>query len=137
MNSVLNKDTLLEYPLVDMQYVEQGRDLMGEAYEQMVAFLMEDAAAHVKSMCEALESNNFSEVAQPAHTMKSSAKQLGAVQLSELSKRIEACAKQVDEMPSLQEELVKDIVALVDVLEATWLAYRDIGVEVEKGNWVD
>ncbi len=91
-------------PVIDENVIESLRELGGEDDPGLVAELiemfLEDAPRHLDDMITGLESGDLEIVHRSAHTLKSSAANMGAMILSSLCKEVEELARTecVDEL---------------------------------------
>ncbi len=81
-------------PVLSEDVVEELRSVMGEEYLTLVRVFLEDAPTHVQRLEQAAGNGDFAAMVAPAHTLKSSSANLGAMALSAVAKRIEAGARQ-------------------------------------------
>jgi HPt (histidine-containing phosphotransfer) domain-containing protein len=80
-------------PVLDLEVVEELRAIMGAEHDGLVRLFFEDAPAHILNLQAALAANDIPGMIAPAHTLKSSSANLGAMALSSVAKRIEHGAR--------------------------------------------
>jgi signal transduction histidine kinase/DNA-binding response OmpR family regulator/HPt (histidine-containing phosphotransfer) domain-containing protein len=80
-------------PVLAMEIVEELRAVMGPEYLVLIKLFLEDAPTHIQKLEAAAASNNVEAMVAPAHTLKSSSANLGALALSAVAKRIEIGAR--------------------------------------------
>jgi CheY-like chemotaxis protein/HPt (histidine-containing phosphotransfer) domain-containing protein len=80
-------------PVLAMDVVEELRAVMGPEYLVLIKLFLEDAPSHIQKLEAAAASNNIEAMVAPAHTLKSSSANLGALALSAVAKRIEIGAR--------------------------------------------
>jgi HPt (histidine-containing phosphotransfer) domain-containing protein len=80
-------------PVLAMEVVEELRAVMGPEYLVLIKLFLEDAPTHIQKLEAAAASNNIEAMVAPAHTLKSSSANLGALALSAVAKRIEIGAR--------------------------------------------
>jgi signal transduction histidine kinase/DNA-binding response OmpR family regulator/HPt (histidine-containing phosphotransfer) domain-containing protein len=80
-------------PVLDLEVVEELRSIMGAEYQGLIKMFFEDAPAHIQKLQSALAANDIPGMIAPAHTLKSSSANLGAMALSSIAKRIEHGAR--------------------------------------------
>jgi len=80
-------------PVLAMEVVEELRAVMGAEYLVLIKLFLEDAPTHIQKLEAAAASNNIEAMVAPAHTLKSSSANLGALALSAVAKRIEIGAR--------------------------------------------
>ena len=66
---------------------------MGDAFSELVNVFLEDAPGHLARLDAASASGDVAGLVGPAHALKSSSANLGAMQLSAVAKRIEHGAR--------------------------------------------
>ena len=80
-------------PVLAMDVVDELRAVMGPEYVVLIKLFLEDAPSHIQKLEAAAASNNVEAMVAPAHTLKSSSANLGALALSAVAKRIEIGAR--------------------------------------------
>jgi HPt (histidine-containing phosphotransfer) domain-containing protein len=80
-------------PVLAMDVVEELRAVMGQEYVVLIKLFLEDAPSHIQKLEAAAASNNIEAMVAPAHTLKSSSANLGALALAAVAKRIEIGAR--------------------------------------------
>ena len=73
--------------------VEELRAIMGAEHAGLIRLFFEDAPGHIYTLQAALAANDMPGMVSPAHTLKSSSANLGALALSSVAKRIEHGAR--------------------------------------------
>jgi CheY-like chemotaxis protein len=107
---------------VDMETLEELREIAGDETGQIVALFLEDTPRLIAQMTKAATHADHAAMRMAAHTLKSSAANLGAVPLSLMAKRIELDARaQRLEQPAaavslLDAEFARVRMALLDYL---------------------
>ncbi len=81
-------------PVIDRGVVEELRTVMGGDYLELVRVFLDDAPGHIGRMEAAAVANDLNALVAPAHALKSSSANLGAMALSATAKRIEQGARQ-------------------------------------------
>jgi CheY-like chemotaxis protein/HPt (histidine-containing phosphotransfer) domain-containing protein len=80
-------------PVLEMEVVEELRSIMGTEYQGLVKLFLEDAPVHIERLRVAAAASDVPAMVAPAHTLKSSSANLGALALSIVAKRIEFGAR--------------------------------------------
>ena len=95
--------------VIDIEAVEEAKGILKGKYKQMIDVYFKNSTDYISEILEAIEDMNIDEMIRPAHTLKSSSKQMGAIMLSELAKEIEQITKQYEasDDPLPQETLDK------------------------------
>jgi len=109
--------TQQQLDIINMKLVEEARDLMNERFPTMVSYFLEDTEMYLAEIERGVNENNPKIAIPPAHTIKSSAKQLGAERVSEIAQNIEElCRNIVDtgsddltEFQSLAKKLKEEV----------------------------
>ncbi len=83
--------------ILNMSIVEEAKELMSDRFPMMVTYFLEDTQMYLEEIEKAVSENNAEIAISPAHTIKSSAKQLGAERVSEISKAIEEQCRNITE----------------------------------------
>jgi signal transduction histidine kinase/DNA-binding response OmpR family regulator/HPt (histidine-containing phosphotransfer) domain-containing protein len=80
-------------PVLAPEIIEELKAMMGDEYITLVKLFLEDAPKHIQQLETAAASNDIAGMIGPAHTLKSSSANLGALALAGVSKRIELGAR--------------------------------------------
>ena len=89
--------------------IEELRSIMGDDFRGLVRMFLEDAPGHIENLRVAAEANDIAAMVAPAHTLKSSSANLGALALSSVAKRIEFGARtQALTKPSLAVNMLEN-----------------------------
>ena len=91
-----------ERPTLDMEIVEDLKEMMGSDYRSLVRIYLEDSPKLIGQIQIALNNRDCQALVAPAHTLKSSSANLGALVLSDIAKTIEKSARNGDINTSLQ-----------------------------------
>lgn len=81
-------------PAIDDQIVTELLEVMGSEFTALVRVYLEDTPKNLKLLDRAAESGDMQAMIAPSHSLKSTSANLGAMQLSEISKHIEHGARQ-------------------------------------------
>jgi len=76
-----------------MEVLEELEAVMGGDYVSLIQLFLEDAPKQIQQLEQAAAENNIHGMIAPAHTLKSSSANLGALALSAIAKRIEIGAR--------------------------------------------
>jgi signal transduction histidine kinase/CheY-like chemotaxis protein/HPt (histidine-containing phosphotransfer) domain-containing protein len=80
-------------PVLAPEIIEELKAMMGDEYINLVKLFLEDAPKQILQLETAAASNDVAGMVNPAHTLKSSSANLGALALAGVSKRIELGAR--------------------------------------------
>mgnify|MGYP002147647703 CR=1 FL=1 len=85
-----------------MEIVEDLQEMMGSDYQSLVRIYLEDSPKLIHQIQIALDNRDCQALVAPAHTLKSSSANLGAMALSDIAKNIEKSARSGDINTPLQ-----------------------------------
>jgi CheY-like chemotaxis protein/HPt (histidine-containing phosphotransfer) domain-containing protein len=74
---------------IEQSIFDNLRNLMGDEFSALLQAYVEDTADFVKALKEASDNDDYAAIQVPAHSMKSSSANIGAMRLSALSKKLE------------------------------------------------
>jgi HPt (histidine-containing phosphotransfer) domain-containing protein len=110
-----------ELEILNMSIVEEAKELMSDRFPMMVKYFLEDTQMYLEEIEKGVSESNAEIAISPAHTIKSSAKQLGAERVSEIAKAIEELCRDITENGNKDfqqfERLYNDLKSEID--EAT------------------
>lgn len=108
-----------EVKLLDDIAVDEARQILKEKYEDMLQVYIEDSLLYIKEIISAISQNDLNAAIRPAHTLKSTSKQMGAVKLSGIALDIECYAKEGGKGGK-----ITDITTLIEDAEVTFSETR-------------
>ena len=76
---------------------------MKSKFSLIINYFIEDAAAYVEAIKTSFDTNDLSGMAASSHALKSSARQVGALKLSQIAREIEGAARPGGETGELEE----------------------------------
>ncbi len=80
-------------PVLAKEVLDELQAVMGNEYISLIQLFLEDAPKQIQQLEQAAAENNIHGMIAPAHTLKSSSANLGALALSAIAKRIEIGAR--------------------------------------------
>ncbi|MGL6291285.1 MAG: ATP-binding protein [Silanimonas sp.] len=80
--------------VLDDEVLAELREVMGAEFGNLVQMFLVDAAKYIRQLEEAAAGNDLGKMIAPAHTLKSSSANLGAMAVSAAAKRIEVGARE-------------------------------------------
>jgi HPt (histidine-containing phosphotransfer) domain-containing protein len=83
-------------PALQMEVVQDLREIMGAEFDGLVRVYLEDAPIAVGRLQKAAVEGDVAALVAPAHSLKSTSANLGAMRLSDLAKSIEHGARRGD-----------------------------------------
>ncbi len=95
---------------LDANIVAKARKMMKRRFPTMIEYFLEDTQGYIDQIRKGLSQEDVSQLVVPSHTIKSSARQMGALEVSDLAKEIEALAR-------TENTHLKEIAALTDQLQ--------------------
>ncbi|MFK7967900.1 MAG: Hpt domain-containing protein [Rickettsiaceae bacterium] len=104
--------------IINMTAVNTAKDLMGDRFPKMIEYFLEDTQMYMEEIKRGLTEQDLQTILISAHTIKSSAKQLGADRLSDIALQLESlCNEMVDTnnpdflaLEGLNEKLKNEII---------------------------
>ncbi|MGE0251548.1 MAG: Hpt domain-containing protein [Dongiaceae bacterium] len=112
-------------PVIDPELVQEAKQAMKSKFPMMVEYYLEDAHAYIQVICSAYREQNAAKLLAPAHTLKSSSRQMGALQLSELAREIETLTRAVIDGGPQLKTLEDKIARLNSYFQAVEQALRE------------
>lgn len=91
---------------IDVDVYDSIRKLMGDAFAELLDAYREDTAEFVRLMREACNCGDYAAIQVPAHSMKSSSANIGAMQLSAMAKALEEQLRSGKGNPAEMEQQV-------------------------------
>lgn len=93
--------------------------MMGTGFIRIIGYFGEDGAKAVTEIESAQRDGNAAGMVMPAHTMKSEARQFGAMVLGDLAEHIEHHARRCVENQERPDELLVDVAKLRSLFNST------------------
>lgn len=116
--------------ILDLEAVQNARSILKGKYDDMVTIYITNSWEYVEEMTNAVQANDFEAIIRPAHTLKSTSKQMGAFKLSEIAKDIEHIAKTLANEKAEDDQSFKSIAKSIEeiksLLSKTQKAFEDI-----------
>ncbi|MGI9511069.1 MAG: Hpt domain-containing protein, partial [Geminicoccaceae bacterium] len=101
---------------LDSTCLDDMRAVMGDQFKAILEFYLEDAANYLDQIKGGLQSNDGEAIVAAAHPLKSSSRELGVAELSDLAKRIEETVRNADG----QDSRIASIGPLVKQLDVSF-----------------
>ncbi len=89
--------------VVDQQVIGELRDVMGEEFQGLIATYLDNTPALIFQIGEAMDAGDIESLILPAHSLKSSSANIGAMQMSELARRLEMAGRS-ENLSTIKEE---------------------------------
>lgn len=80
--------------IIDQTILAEAKETMKAKFPTIVAYFLEDSEVYIDNIKEGISAVNIEKIVSPAHTLKSSARQMGAILVSEIAKEIEHLARE-------------------------------------------
>ncbi len=120
--------------LLDSEAVASARDILKGKYDAMVGVYIDGSREKIDEITKALEANDMEALIRPAHTLKSTSRQMGAVKISDVAMDIEVAAKAMietkagnDDNEGALHDIGQRAATLSALLEDTEKAFHEMG----------
>lgn len=80
--------------ILDMAAIAEAKATMKAKFPTMVQYFLEDSESYIAAIKEGIAAASAEKIVSPAHTLKSSSRQMGALRVSEIAKSMEALARE-------------------------------------------
>ena len=84
-----------ESEIINIQALDTARNLLGDRFSIIIKYFLEDTEMYSSEIAKGLKEKNIRIISSSAHTIKSSAKQLGIDRVSEVAKQIEGLSQEI------------------------------------------
>jgi len=108
-----------EDQIVDWPTFSAVRAELGANFVRILGYFREDGEAAVAKIEAAMHAKNAAAMVLPAHTMKSEARQFGALPLAVLAEEIEASARHGVEIRAFPDEILPQVAQLRPLYQST------------------
>jgi HPt (histidine-containing phosphotransfer) domain-containing protein len=118
-------DFFASTPLLDVATMQETKSVMRDKFPKMVEYFLEDIGTYIDTISRAVAEGKMEAIIPPAHTAKSSSRQMGAMRMSAIAKAIELTAREAADanaMPTIAGLLP----ALEDAYARTQEAFRQV-----------
>jgi HPt (histidine-containing phosphotransfer) domain-containing protein len=88
------QSTAVAREILDMVAIGEVRAMMKEKFAEILGYFLEDSVMYVQQIAQGCAAGKAEAIVLPAHTLKSSAKQMGAMRLAEHARHIEFAARE-------------------------------------------
>ena len=101
--------TAADFSVLDVTVLDDLREVMEDEFHNILASYLENAPLQLEMLEDAAKAGDIDTMVRPAHSLKSSSANVGAVRVSELAKEIETNAREksrtaaVAALPELRE----------------------------------
>lgn len=80
------------------------RDMMGDKFTRVLQFYLDDGEAYVRTIRDALARSDYAAMVRPAHSLKSSSRQIGAVNFGDMADELEKATRSASEGKATPDE---------------------------------
>ena len=115
-NMDLPKAANLEDEILDENTIDDARNVLKDKYFETVDMYIDSSHERVAEILAALDAEDIEAVIRPAHTLKSTSMQMGAVRLSELAKSVEYKAKAIADGEEEDVAVIRGLMEAVQVM---------------------
>ncbi|PZQ46649.1 MAG: hypothetical protein DI551_04675 [Micavibrio aeruginosavorus] len=109
--------------LLERDAYEEAKALLKDKFDFLLGCYIDDVESYIREIQDALANADMEAVIRPAHTIKSTSKRMGAMQLAELAKDIESAAREATEQQNgefqASEDLLESIRKMPDLFDRT------------------
>jgi len=116
-----------ELPIIDTSSIEEVKETMGDKLPRMFNYFFEDSQSYFNSIENGFNTSNIDEIINSAHSLKSSSKLIGALQLSKKAEYIESAGRRAKTESSEESFILKvenDIQIIRNILDITHKQYK-------------
>lgn len=111
--------------IIDINIINEAKILMGKRFPLMIKYFTEDTKAYLAEIARACVDRDIKIALLPAHTIKSSAKQMGIMIVSEIAEQIELLCQNMiknnnenyTELDNLYHQLNKEVAVALPELD--------------------
>ena len=107
-----------EQNILDLTILAEAKETMKAKFATMVTYFLEDAENYISSIGDGIAANQVEKIVSPAHTLKSSSHQMGAIKMSETAKEMEHIAR---EQSSAGKNDMQPFVEMLPKLKAVFI----------------
>ena len=110
---VESKTVVAETPIFEQACLDDMRDVMGDQFKMIIEYYLDDASNYLEQIKTGWQDSDDKSIVAAAHPLKSSSRELGAIELSDIAKRIEENARLAEQ----DDNRMSSIGPLVDELD--------------------
>jgi len=104
---------------IDQSVLDDAKEVMGDKMSMIIEYFLEDSQTYMRDIDTALPANDFETIAARAHTLKSSSREMGANQVSEIARELEETARVAKDGTAPD---CRKVTALVEDLKISYVA---------------
>ncbi len=114
------------FPILNEEILSEACHMMKKRFPDMIKFYLEDTTSYLKTIRGGLDESDIEKIIAPAHTIKSSSKQIGAILVSEIAKDIEVIARDIS------NDNGGDMAVISEKLEELTLHFKKTKMDLKK-----
>ena len=107
--------------VINTEAINASKNLMGDRFSLIIKYFLEDTQGYIQEIEQGIQEKKLQGIVAAAHTIKSSAKQLGADRISDVARQIEALGREIstpqdqdyEKIKQLYGELKKELTAAI------------------------
>lgn len=84
----------MQSKILDHIAVNEAKSTMKAKYPLMIEYFLEDSQTYIENIKNAIASNQIEQIVAHAHALKSSARQMGAIRMSDISRTMEELGRE-------------------------------------------
>lgn len=88
---------------------------MGDRFTRTLQFYLEDGAGYIQALRDAVERRDYAAAIRPAHSLKSSSRQIGAADFGKLAEQVEHDARTLSQSPGDETAFASEAMKLCAV----------------------
>jgi|JI6StandDraft_1071083.scaffolds.fasta_scaffold443351_2 HPt (histidine-containing phosphotransfer) domain-containing protein len=95
--------------IINIQALDTARHLLGDRFSIIIKYFLEDTEMYSSEIAKGLKEKNIRIISSSAHTIKSSAKQLGIDRVSEVAKQMEILCREIIDSNNQNWEMLEKL----------------------------
>lgn len=121
--SLYRAHVLLVEDVLDLVAINEAKEMMKAQFSTMLEYFLEDAETYIEKVREGIAANNAQKIVMPVHTLTSSSRQMGAIKMAEIGKKMEVMAH--EQCRSSTNDMVL-FAEMLDKLEVAFSETKDV-----------
>jgi HPt (histidine-containing phosphotransfer) domain-containing protein len=108
--------------MLDQNLLAEFKSIVKDKYATLISFYIEDSQKYIDTILKEIADGNLDKAVFAAHTLKSSSRQVGAIELGAMADHIEKTCRNGTADPDLSqkaEELQKNFTKVIAALKST------------------
>lgn len=117
--------------MLDENAVQSARGILKGRYDDMVVMFLDNSRERINEIKQGIYKDDAEAIIRPAHTLKSTSRQMGAFRLAEIALMVEKEAKAIvngdSSLEQSMDHIAQAITDLSEILVETEKAFDDFG----------